>query len=114
MSLRKPKPLTRHQIAMRRAEARDWVLPLDQLRGLPELHDDTEICDSGVYFLWDGPELVYIGHSQNVGVRVGQHRYFNKPFTHATYEKINQHWARHRERDYVLRYTPRLNMTRLG
>lgn len=114
MAVKKAPVLSRHQIAMRRAESREWVLPLDQLRGLPEIVKDTNIMEPGVYFLWWGPALVYIGQSQNVGVRVGQHRYFNKPFTRATYERINEHWIKHRECGYVQHYEPPLNLTRTG
>lgn len=44
------------------------LLSIDQLRTLPE---DTE-C-SGVYFLWNGPDLQYIGQSRSVGSRLQQH-----------------------------------------
>lgn len=35
----------------------------------------------GVYFLFDGPELVYVGHSGYVRQRIGQHRAMQRSFT---------------------------------
>lgn len=42
------------------------ILPLDDLRRLPRPRD----FDAGVYFLWDGPELAYIGKSGNIPDRL--------------------------------------------
>jgi hypothetical protein len=103
--------LSQHQVAMKRCEARSVVLPLDQLRGLPLVADYN---GSGVYFLWRGPTLLYVGQSRYVSTRVFQHRSFGKRFTHATYEKEHEAWIRHNESGYVLKYSPPLNMTRLG
>lgn len=86
------------------------VRPLDQLRGLPRVDDRN---DSGVYFLWYGPALMYVGQSICVATRVAQHR-GNKLFTHATYEREHEAWIRNNEQGYCLRYEPPLNMTRLG
>jgi hypothetical protein len=91
--------------------ARFRVLPLDQLRGLP-VPVGTECV--GVYFLWRGPKLLYIGHSLNVSLRVGQHAYFGKKFTRSTYEPCHCHQTRSAEAHYVLRYEPPLNLTRTG
>jgi hypothetical protein len=38
------------------------ILTLDELRALPE----AEQFDSGIYFLWNGPDLMYIGRSRNI------------------------------------------------
>lgn len=46
------------------------ILPLDQLRALPRPRD---IHAAGIYFLWRGPQLVYIGRSTNIDVRLSQH-----------------------------------------
>jgi len=50
--------------------ASEWsgveILPLEQLRALPE----SEQFDSGIYFLWGGPELLYIGKSRNIPDRI--------------------------------------------
>lgn len=50
------------------------ILPLEDLRKLPEAGD----CDSGVYFLWIGNELQYIGMSTNVGERLTKQMNTNK------------------------------------
>lgn len=104
--------MERHAIAMRRCEVRSKVLPLDQLRGLPMVTDEVDA--SGVYFLWYGPVLMYVGQSKYLSTRIAQHREARKRFTHATYERENEVWIRHNEKGYVLRYCPPLNMTRLG
>jgi|SRR5579859_1780805 len=42
------------------------ILTLEELRALPECKD----YDRGIYFLWRGPELLYIGKSRNVPDRI--------------------------------------------
>lgn len=42
------------------------VLPLEELRQLP----DAEDYDSGLYFLWVGDELRYVGKSENLKDRM--------------------------------------------
>jgi hypothetical protein len=102
-----------HIKAVRRCYDRFRVLPLDQLRGLPVLKSfDTTHC--AVYFLWFGPELVYVGKAVNVGHRIYQHRMARKEFTHATYERGHHDCVRDLEADYVRRYTPLLNLTSSG
>lgn len=84
------------------------VLELDQLRGLPRA--DGEIRCSGVYFLWRGPKLIYIGKTQNeIHWRLVFHRNSGKPFTHATYEAMEGSCARWCETDYIKRYWPPFN-----
>lgn len=50
------------------------VLPLDQLRGLPENAASFDEYVSAVYFLWDGPRLLYVGHSHSVQARLVSHQ----------------------------------------
>jgi excisionase family DNA binding protein len=52
------------------------LLPIGQLRLLPDplTRDDMYACEPGVYFLWLGGDLVYIGQSRSVGERVSHHR----------------------------------------
>lgn len=38
------------------------ILPLDELAKLPE----AEEFDAGIYFLWNGSQLMYIGKSRNI------------------------------------------------
>jgi hypothetical protein len=98
--------------AMSRCYRRFKVLPLDQLRGLPAALPST--ARSGVYFLWFGPELVYIGKSVCIGDRIFYHRVMHKEFTHATFERGHPECIRELEGDYVLRYRPLLNLTSSG
>lgn len=83
------------------------VLPLDQIRGLPIA--DKSTTDSGVYFLWNGPQLTYIGKGNCVRDRLSFHAKKGKYFTHATYELLLDSCARLCEADYINRYWPPLN-----
>jgi hypothetical protein len=87
------------------------LLPLDQLRGLPPMH--SSVRKPGVYFLWIGPALWYVGRSVDVGNRYDQHRE-RKHFTHATYIPFHREWISHLEPDYVRRYRPPNNRTSHG
>jgi hypothetical protein len=42
------------------------IMSLEELSALPE----AEEFDAGVYFLWQGPALVYIGKSRNIPERM--------------------------------------------
>lgn len=53
-----------------RPAAQERVLPLDQLRGLPSGEPPWE---SGVYFLWRGPRLLYVGRATYLGDRLASH-----------------------------------------
>jgi hypothetical protein len=92
-------------VAYERTMGRFALLALDQLRGLPRVVDQ---CESGVYFLWDGPELVYVGMSTNVAVRVSQHKWA-KPHTHATFERVTWRCMDRYEGNYIWHYNPRFN-----
>ncbi len=50
------------------------ALPLDQLRGLPENADSFDEYVSAIYFLWQGPRLLYVGHSHSVQARLVSHQ----------------------------------------
>ncbi len=50
------------------------ILPLEKLMVLPE----AEEFDAGVYFLWLGSELVYIGKSRNIPDRVLRQQQVNR------------------------------------
>ena len=93
-------------ICYERTMRRFALLPLDQLRGLPRVSDQ---CGSGVYFLWNGPELVYVGMSTNVAYRVGQHKW-SKPHTHATYISVTWRCMDKYEDKYIWHYGPPYNI----
>jgi hypothetical protein len=44
------------------------VLPMEGIKALPDDQDTR-----GVYFLWDGDELQYIGQSMQIGNRINDH-----------------------------------------
>lgn len=97
---------------LRRGVARLCVLPLDQLRGLPVItvSDDDK---TGVYFLWLGPRLLYVGQSVEIALRVNRHLK-DKRFTHATWLVVAPECLRRYEAGYVWRYGPPYNRTIRG
>lgn len=58
----------------RRRLAHIPILPLEELRKLPQAVD----FDAGIYFLWTGDELVYVGKSRNIPDRLGRQSQFNR------------------------------------
>jgi hypothetical protein len=65
---------------------------------------------SGVYFLFDGDELVYVGESRDVYFRVRHHyRDPEKPFTRWTFIELSAEERVVAERKLIRRYKPRLN-----
>lgn len=84
------------------------ALPLDQLRGLIRVmrYDGFP----GIYFLWNGPKLLYVGQSVHAGTRVYQHS-LCKRFTHATWMRAEIALLRTIERLYLYHYSPPLNVS---
>lgn len=64
---------------MRKQYAHIKVLPLEDLAKLPE----AEEFDAGLYFLWEGDKLVYIGKSRNIPERRLRQAHINR--NHAGY-----------------------------
>lgn len=85
------------------------VLPLDQARALP-----AEATGEVVYFLWDGPRLLYIGKTVRFAARLEQHAAHGKRWQRATVLQVPQDWGRGIETAYVQRYRPPLNHTSSG
>jgi len=56
---------------MKRELADVQILPLEQLRALPAEFGDY---DGGIYFLWLGEELQYIGKSRQLCNRLNYHK----------------------------------------
>lgn len=96
--------LAKHGVQTRvwRAKKRCRVLPLDQMRGLPAA--TTRTAESGVYFMWIGPILFYIGQSVNIGVRLPSHK--NKRRTRITFQRVARECLRDVEKAYIYYYLP--------
>jgi hypothetical protein len=92
-----------HLLRLRRALKTFRALPLDQLRALPPPYIVGQ--HPGVYFLWHGPALVYIGKSNNCVARISQHM-SNIQFTRYTYLSAPEDLARAFERIYIQIYRP--------
>lgn len=84
------------------------ILPLEKLQALPRVPSVAAVV-SGVYFLWHGQRLVYIGQSKSVVHRLASHR--SKPpapFDSATFLQIPHPWQLAIEQLYIEAYLPLL------
>jgi hypothetical protein len=96
-----------------RCEFPDDLLPLDTLRNLPRKAPDA----SGMYFLWRGPQLLYIGYSAYLADRMDMHwraqrqlcRGRRYPFTHYTCLALPLRGLEQLEHRYILAYRPPFN-----
>jgi hypothetical protein len=105
------------------------VLPIEALRALPE----PVPFDAGIYFLWQGDELVYVGKSQYLVERSVRQHTINRYASDRTYWDRHQiiphdrltalvlehgriksdgleHTLRAYEKAYIAAYEPRLNL----
>ena len=109
---------------------RTGIFPMDRLRSLPCVTtiDDIGQSVSGLYFLWSGPALLYVGQSVCIAGRVSQHEAARNglrsgkpiPFRRATFIDItDSHWLntdRQRlaldqvELAYIRKYRPPYNV----
>jgi hypothetical protein len=88
------------------------VLPKDQLRGM-----GNDVRGSGIYFLWFGAELVYVGQSVDVQGRLRRHkdcwdgRVPGKAmqFTRATSVRCSPETLTEIEYEYICTYGPPFN-----
>lgn len=64
---------------------------------------------SGVYFLFDGDECVYIGQTQNFWDRMEQHKRNRMPWTSHTYIEVPKFHAPAVEAYYIRRLMPTFN-----
>ena len=81
------------------------LLGLSTLRQCMKVDAKANCC--GIYFLWKGDDLAYIGSSLNVKVRVAQHARSKKiGFTKARYLPIPFPWHLSVEAAYIDRYMP--------
>lgn len=105
-SLARKPPVTRARLARKFA----GVMPADQLRALPT----DEQAEHAVYFLWLGPQLIYVGQTIQAQTRFEQHYASGKRWSRATMLAVPHGWGRTVEADYVRRYRPPLNRTSSG
>lgn len=99
----------RHEpVAETRSRIRAGVLPLDAARALERVKSEHHQT-AGVYFLWNGPQLLYIGSSLYVGSRCHAHRRDGRLFTHATFMPVHQKIIRRLEEFHIRTHRPALN-----
>lgn len=81
------------------------VLPIDRLRKLPEQQDCT-----GIYFLWLGEKLQYVGKSVDVWGRTRRHENeFRIDFDTWTSFSVEEASLKEYERAYIATYKPPYN-----
>lgn len=70
--------------------------------------ESSNIIISGVYFLYDKGELVYVGQSKNILARIHQHK--DKVFDTFNYLEIEDEKKRNdKEIDLIMQHTPKYN-----
>jgi hypothetical protein len=84
---------------------------------IPYKHDDilasavpTRMA-SGVYFLIDGREVIYVGQSMDVLSRIATHRKQGKRFDRFTYIECEPEKMNELEAQYIAAFAPRLNVS---
>ena len=71
---------------------------------------ETDFIMTGVYYLWDGSDVIYIGSSTNVPSRVSAHRNKgNLDFAGYFCDECEEHELRDREAAAIKEFRPRLN-----
>lgn len=84
---------------------------------IPYKHDDILAAaiptrmPSGVYFLIDGREVVYVGQSQDILSRIGTHRKQGRLFDRFAYIECAPEKMDDLEGHYIAAFAPRLNMS---
>jgi prophage regulatory protein len=86
-------------------KARPRLLPKSKILSLRKI-ELTSLC--GIYFLFSGNEIVYIGQSINVFSSIAQHQNI-KDFDAFTYIEIPQSELDAFEAEYISQYKPKLN-----
>jgi hypothetical protein len=85
------------------------ILAIDDLRKL--CRDMPVRQGGGVYFLWCGDELLYVGQTIHFGRRIGDHEYQRRiPFEWSTFIVCPDEWTRlDLEAAYIRLYRPPYN-----
>lgn len=66
----------------------------------------------GVYYLWDGERVLYVGQSVNVEARVRQHRSAGIDFAGYFCDECNKSELNRLEAKAIIELRPKLNETR--
>lgn len=82
---------------------------LANIRGMEEVTEETF---SGIYFLCQDEEIVYIGQAKNVGHRISDHKGSGarKPHNRVFFLKVHPDNLNSVERFFIERYRPILNV----
>ena len=89
------------------------VLPIDSIRSLPR--DIPSRQGGGIYFLWHGEDLHYIGQTKWFGRRIGDHEYQGRiPFDRVTFMVCAELHRETLEGAYIRAYRPPYNRKMIG
>jgi excinuclease UvrABC nuclease subunit len=68
------------------------------------------IMACGVYYLWDGECVLYVGASRDVERRLSQHAHNDVPFIQAFYDECAERELLDREAAAIREFRPKLNV----
>ena len=81
---------------------------LDEILKTKKPFVDESTC--GIYFLIKNNKVVYVGKSENIGLRVRVHKY-SKDFDSFTIINCDSSELKNLERDYIFKFLPKYNKT---
>lgn len=71
--------------------------------------DHSPTTDEGVYFLMDAGEIVYVGKTESINARLGDHWRSKKFDSYWCFCGVPYEWLEYIENFYIRRLRPRLN-----
>ena len=90
-------------------------LDLQPLRDHEELVRFTGDEGCGVYFLFNGESLIYVGQTnRSIGERVAEHARSGRRFTQVWCRSVKESKLDHHERHYIRMLKPSDNIIRFG
>lgn len=81
-------------------------IALDELTLPPLQYAASEYMVSGIYFLFRGVSLTYIGQSDNILARIGQHRTGGKTFDSFSIFRCGRDWLLPLEAAFIRKFLP--------
>lgn len=81
-------------------------IALDELTLPPLQYSANEYMVSGIYFLFRGVSLTYIGQSDNILARIGQHRTSGKMFDSFSIFRCGKDWLLPLEAAFIRKFSP--------
>lgn len=86
----------------------ELFLPIEKLREIRQSWEGKGPAEEGVYFLWLGEDLQYVGKSVNIDDRLFQH-WQSKAFDHFCFVSVPRLYLAELETKYIRALKPPLN-----